>query len=809
MMTLLDDLRFTLRQLRRSPGFLLTAVLTLTMAIAANVVVYGIANGLIFHSLPVPRPDEVVQVQNPGFGGLFVSYPNYLDLRDRTARTFSSVALARLTRLAIGVDGAAQPVWGFVVSGSYFDMLGLQAQRGRLLKPADDVSVNGSTAMVLSDRCWRLRFHADPGIVGRVVPVGKIPFTVVGVAPRGFHGTEQFFTPDLWLPFHDGPEIDGSAGFEYRGSASASVYGRLRTGVTRQQADADLRRVSEQMAREYPTEDGGTAWHTASVGLLGEALGKPVHAFIAGVAALAALVLLATCANLGVLFSARTADRERELGIRLAIGSSRMRLLRQLAMESVLIAMLGGAVASVFARLLLHGISVWRPPSDLPLQLLVDADWTVYLASGVLALVTGLLFSLLPARGIWRTDPNRTMRASGSTTGPDGSLLRSGLLLVQIALCCLLLTASLVALRGLERSFHVPLGFDPRGVTLATVDVRLGGYELPDQVAIQQRLLDAVKAIPGVTAAAYSDNQPLSLNTNTDDVYAPGTTSFDRAHVRADAMVYRVSPDYFAATGTRLIAGRSFTAHDNATAPRVAIVNKTLARLLFGTIDAVGKRYPLGDGQTTEVVGVVEDGKYVSLAEGPSPALFYSMLQHPDRTAVLIARSQRSPAEMTVAMREAIAGVNSAIPIFNLSSWPDALGMATFPARAATLALGIMGALAATLAVTGIFGVASYSVARRMRELGIRVALGARAPGVLRAALGRTTLLIAAGSGVGLLLGWASSRLLASVVYDASASDPLVLAGVLLTMAGLGVAAAAVPARRALRVEPAELLREQ
>lgn len=809
MLTILDDSRFTLRQLRRSPGFLLTTVLTLTLAIAANVVVYGIANGLIFRPLPVPNPDRLVEVQNPGFTGIQFSFPNYRDLRDRTNQTFSSLALARFTRFAIGVHGTAQPVWGYMVSGSYFGMLGLTPQLGRLLTPADDVTENGSAAMVLGDQCWRLRFHADPQIVGKVVSVGKIPFTVVGVAPRGFRGTEQFLAPEVWLPFHDGPEVDGSGNFESRGSTNASVFGRLRPGIGRAQADANLRRVSGQMAQEYPMEDQGTEWHTASVGLFGESMGKPVRGFIAGVAILAMLFLLAACANLGVLFSSRTADRARELGIRLAIGSSRQRILRQLAIESVLIAMLGGAVASLLAMLLLHGLSEWRPPSDLPMQLLVDADWRVYLASAALALATGLLFGLLPARQIWRTDPNRTMRASGSTAVPDRSWLRSGLLLVQIALCCLLVTASLVAFRGLQRTVHIPLGFDPQGVTLATVDVQLGGYQRSEQAAIQQLLLNAVGAIPGVTAAAYSDNQPLSMNTNTEDVYAPGTTRFDHEHIRATPMEYRVSPGYFAATGTDLVAGRAFTARDDAGTPTVAIVNQTLARRLFGETNAVGRQFPAADGKEMEVVGVVADGKYLSLSEDPSPALFRSILQAPDSTAVLIARSQRSTAEMTVAMRKTVAGVDSAIPVFSISSWTDALGIVTLPARVATLALGVMGILAAMLAVTGIFGVASYTVARRMREFGIRVALGSGMTGVLRAALGRTMLLLTAGSVMGLILGFASSRLLAGIVYHATASDPLVLGAVVLTMLLLGAAASAVPARRAVRVEPAELLREQ
>ncbi|MBB5060661.1 putative permease [Granulicella aggregans] len=809
MMTILDDLRFTLRQLRRSPAFLLTTVLTLTMAIAANVVVYGVANGLIFHALPIRQAGEVVQVQNPGFQGISFSYPNYIDLRARTSHTFSSLALARFTRFSLGIEGVAQPVWGFMVSGNYFSMLGVQPQLGRLLGDADDDAVDGSPAMVLSDRCWRVRFHADPEIVGKVVAVGKVPFVVVGVAPKGFHGTEQFFDPDAFLPFHDGPEVDGSGGFDRRGSTNAWVFGRLQRGVNREQADANLRLISKQMASEFPKEDEGTDWHTAPVGLLGEALGRPVRLFIGGVGILGLLVLLAACANIGLLFSSRTADRVRELGIRLAIGSSRGRILRQLSLESVIVAALSGAIASALSMFLLRGISQWRLAADLPLELLVDADWKVYVASALLALATGLLFAMLPARQIWRTDPNSTMRASGSTMTSDRSIFRSSLLFVQITLCCLLVTASIVSLRGLQRTFHIPLGFDPHGVTLATVDVRLAGYQFSEQQALQQRLLSAVQAIPGVTMTAYAGNQPLSMNTNDDDVYGPGTTTFDHAHVRASAMVYSVSANYFAATGTKLIAGRAFTLHDDVSAPNVAIVNETLARLLFGTTEAVGRRFPQGGGKETEVVGVVSDGKYISLSEEPTAALFRSILQAPDSTSVLIARSDRDAAEMTIAMRKAVQSVDSSIPIFNVESWPDALGIVAFPARAATLALGVLGALAAMLALTGIFGMASYAVTRRMRELGIRVALGSGKKALVRAALGRTLALIAWGSCIGLALGFASAKLMAGIVYHASANDPIVFVSAVVTMIAIGLSASAVPMRRALRVQPADLLREQ
>ncbi len=809
MRDLFDDLRLTLRQLRRAPGFVLTAVATLTLAIAANVVVAGVVNGLLFHHLPVPDPQQIVQIQNPGMG-IAVSYPNYRDLRDRSSRTFSGVALTRFTRLSIGVGGTATPVWGFVVSGNFFQMLGLQPQLGRLFTPADDVSRNGSRTVILSNTCWRLRYHADPGIIGTRILVGKSPFTVIGVTPPGFHGTEQFFQPDVWFPFHDGQLVDGYDEYEVRGSAGSWVFARMRPGVTRAQANADLTRISEQMASQYPAEDKGTQWHTVTPGLIGEALGKPARAFLAGVSVMALLVLLAACANLGMLFSSRTLDRSRELGIRLAIGSSRMRILRQLATESLLIAIAGGLSAVALSTAILHALSRYSPPTDLPIQFLVEPDLRVYLVAAALATSTGLLFALFPARQIWRTDPNNTMRAAGNTNSTgDRSWVRSAMLVVQIALCCLLVTGAVTAFRGLQRTATMPLGFQPQGVTFASVDVLLAGYPEAERGAMQQRMFSAVQAIPGVASAAYSNTLPLNVDSSTQSIYAPGTTVFDQAHTVADAYIYSVSPTYFATVGTPLSAGRAFSAADTKETPPVAIINRTLAHLLFGAADPIGRTTPIAGGKLITIVGVVPDGKYLSLTEDASSAIFRPLTQRPDSTSYLLARSDRPTAEMTTALRKAVASVDPNIPIFRASSWPDALTLITFPTRAATVALGTMGLLAAMLALTGIFGVASYTVTHRMRELGIRVALGAQTRNVLQAALGRTVLLLAIGSAAGLALGVAASRLLAAIVYHATAADPLVLLTVLGTMVLLGAASTLLPARRALRAEPAILLRDQ
>jgi predicted permease len=386
--------------------------------------------------------------------------------------------------------------------------------------------------------------------------------------------------------------------------------------------------------------------------------------------------------------------------------------------------------------------------------------------------------------------------------------LRDVLLGIQIALCCLLVTVSLVSLRGLVRAFRTPLGFNQQDVTLAMFDLHLARYNDDKLPLAQQQLLERVSRLSGVTAAAYSSSTPLSLDQSETDVYPEGVHDFRPTNVQFNANYYSVSPGYFHTAGTRMLAGREFTWTDNNDAPEVAIINETFARRLFGSDSPIGKYFNTGVSHRLQVVGVVEDGKYAFLAEESAPALFFPILQVKNSSTVLLVRSPRPSSEMVPAVREVISEFDTSIPVFGVRSWSDALAVALFPARAATIALGIFGILALMLAVTGVFGLASYTVSKRLHELGIRVALGAHTQDVMRAALGRTVLLLIVGSAAGLLLGIATTRLLAMVVYRANALDPLVLLSVVTTMALVGIVSASLPARRALTVNPSKLLRE-
>jgi len=803
------DISLAFRKLRHSPGFAMVAVLSLTAAIAANVVVFGVVNAFILHPLPVPDADRVVQIQGPQSDAISMSYPNYLDILDRN-RSFSGIVATRLARIGFDASGTAQPLWAYEVSGNYFNTLGIKPRLGRFLQPSDDTTLNGSSSVVLSYDCWKVRFASDPHVIGRTVRLNKIAFVVIGVAPKDFNGTERLFWPELWVPIKDEPELEGYNWIQWRGSQNAWVVGRLKNGVTPAQADADLQAIAAQLAKQYPSEDKTFSLRVTQPGLAGDGLGKPVHAFLLGVLLLAGLVLLAACANLGGLFAARTADRAREFGIRIAIGSSRSRILRQLLIESVLVAMTGACLAAGVATLLLRMLTQWQPVTEIPVQFLVPPDAMLYLFAVLLAVATGVLFGVIPARQIWKADPNGALKSGGSSGVVHHRLaLRDVLLAVQITLCCLLVTASFVALRGLQRTFAIPLGVKADEVALVETGVQLAGYHGAGVPAIQQRLLNAVSQIPGVEDAAYANSVPLSMNQNHNVIYAPGTTDFSLANSRFVDVHYEVSPGYFRTVGTPLLVGRAFAPEDDAGSPKVAIVNQTFAKRLFGTENVVGMRFPTGPGKETEIVGVVANGKYSSITEDPAPALFLPILQNPNDDTVLLVRSKRRFTELAPEIRQAVIGVDPALPIFSLNSWNDMLGVVLFSARAATVALGLLGALAMMLAATGIFGLASYTVARRMRELGIRVALGAQKRHVLRAALSRTAVLLGIGSLAGLVLGAAASRVLASIVYQASASDPSVLLAAIGTMALVGIVSTALPARRAVTVNTAQLLRNE
>jgi predicted permease len=805
---MLSDLKIAFRQLLKAPGFTLTAIATLALGIGANAIVFSVLNALVLRPVNVPNAQNLYSVQR--FQWPSQSYLDYIDLRDRN-RTFEGMIATQIVG-AVGVDTGGKPstAWPYLSSGNYFDVLGIQPYLGRFFHASDEKGLNSAPYVVLSYSYWNTRFQADRNVVGRQVDINKHPFTIIGVAPRSFRGTELFFAPALWIPLVEEPTIQGSNDLQYRGNHSPWLVGRLKPGVTPVQATADLNAIGAWLSKTYPSDDEGIKFSLARPGLVGDFLGGPARAFMAGMMLLAGLILLAACANLGSLFAARAADRAKEVAMRLALGSRRRVILRQLLTEAVVVSIAGGIIGLIGGVVILHGLSTWQPIPDVPINVPVNPDIRTYGVALLLALASGLLFGIVPVGQVMRADPWQVIRTG--TVGAHGSkrfALRDLLLVAQIAICAVLVTSSLVAVRGLVRSLHSNFGFEPKNAILAETDLHMGGYADDAVPQMQRRMIDQAKSISGVTAAGMISQIPLGLGGGDSYIYADTATDYRPTNFIADAMDYNISPDYLEAAGTRLLAGRDLTFNDDKKSPTVALVNRTFAVKVFGSVDkAIGGHFKFWGGNRAEVVGVVEDGRYRTLTEDQQPAMFFPLQQHHSSDIYLVVRSNRDPAEIAHGMERSIHGLDSSLPL-SIRTWTEQMDTALFAARVATVALGVLGLLGAMLAVTGVFGMASYAVSKRLRELGIRVALGASQREILRTSLGRAFRLLVIGSIAGVALGVMGTRVLSYIVYQATPKDPLVLGGVTLTMLLLGMLASWIPARRALAVDPLILLRDE
>lgn len=802
------DIRYALRQLRRSPGFALTAILTLALGIGANIVVFGMLNAVLFHPLNVSDPGSLYQLRHRQWmiGRLLTtSYPAFEDYRQRNTTFSAMVGINAYSHAQLNWHNAVVSLSGDEVTGNYFDLLGAQPEIGRFFHAADEHGPNSVPYVVLSNALWRSAFGSSPEIIGTTVDLNKHPFIVIGVASAQFHGTERFVWPDYWIPMTNEEQVESGADYLHsRASVSLTVIGRLKPGVTQRQATEDLNTISAELAREYPETDDGQPLRLLHPGLLGDE-GDVIRGSLWSVTALALLVLAAACTNLATLFAARTADRSRELALRMALGSSRRRLVRQLFTEAILVSLFGGTAGLGSADLLLGTLNRWHPFFD---HLEISMDARIYLVGLVFTLVSTLFFGMLPAHQVWRSSPIQSLK-----NGPDNSprlrrfALRDLLLCMQIAICTLLVTASLVAVRGMVRTLHTPLGFQPQNGALVDIDLSQTGQTAEVTLEKQRAMLEAAQSIPGVTAVGAISRTPMTGGMHGVPIFTPGTTSFKLDNAVLAPYVFTMTPDYLEAAGTRLLSGRDFSWQDTANTPYVAIVNETFARKMWGETSAIGQHF-IVRGNLTQVIGVTETGKYHDLEESPQPVVYLPLAQDEQSEMIFAVHSQRAANEMTAALRYALKGIEPDVAI-TIQSWPDSLSDELLPAQAATVALGIMGLLAAMLAITGIFGMAAYNVSKRMKELGIRAALGAQRTQLLHTAIGRPLLLLATGSVLGLGTAITATPLLSRIVYEANPHDPLVLGGVAVTMILLGALATCIPAHRALGVNPSILMREE
>ena len=809
---LLRDIRYALRMLRKSPSFTITAVATLAVAIGANTVAFAAFNAFFLRPVNVPDPQSLFLVERQDGWG-YQSYPNYLDLRDRN-HTFQGFAGANVDQ--VGLDTGQNPSREFFeeTTGNYFDMLGLEPYLGRFYHTSDEHGPNSAPYIVLTYSFWQSHFQGDPGAVGRIVRLNKHPYTIIGVGPPGFKGTMMFFTDTFYVPIVNIEEIEGIR-LDNRASLwMGEVIGHLKPGATQAQAIADLNSVGAWLKKTYPKDEDAnrTTFRLGRPNIGGDLFGNPILGFLSALMLLAGLILLAACANLGSLFAARAADRAREIAVCMALGSSRLRILRQLFTEAILISLAGGAVGLWSSVALLQWLIAWRPFPEFPLNLAFNPDANVYIVALLLSLASGFLFGAVPVRQVLHMNPYGIIKSGSLAASARRRVTaRDFLLAAQIAICAVLVTSSFVAVRGLERSLHSNFGFEPHNVMLVNTDLNSAGYSDDSAPPMQKRMIEAVQTIPGVDSVGMvGQNPPMHMGWDNADVYTDQTAELTPSNAAAETIMFRVSPEYFSAAQTKFLSGRNLTWQDDKNAPRVAVINEYFARKVFGSASsAPGRYFKRRDGTRVQVVGVVENGKYTAnLTEEQRAAMFLSILQSPSMETWLLVRSSDDPRLLTASIRSRIRDLDSGLPAF-IQTWSADMNGALFASRMAAMSLGVLGFMGALLSITGIFGMAAYAVSKRKRELGIRMALGAQRKEVLRAALGHAVKLLAFGSAAGLLLGILASRVLAFIVYEASPRDPLVLTGVVLAMALVGLLATWIPAHRALSIDPAMLLREE
>ena len=611
------DLRYGCRTLRKSPLFATMAVLSLALGIGANTAIFSAINAILLRPLPgVQRGSEIVSLnENVGGNTLpLISFPDYRDFRDRNS-VLTGLASIGFLPVSVGVKGDSQRIWGITVTGNYFDVLGIQPLSGRLIQAEDDTGRGGHPVMVLSYAGWQKRFGGDPGIIGSKVKVNGREFTVLGVTPKKFFGTELFMSPEIYFPMAMQKELSGHSDLDRRSVRDHFAVGRLKPGVTMAQAESALNAIGRQLAEEYPQDDGGMKVVLVPPGLAGAFLRNPIIGFIAAMFAVSCLVLLVACVNLAGMLLARAGDKRRETAIRLAIGAGRGTLIRQLLIENLIVALLGGAGGALLAMWVMSALAAWHPPVDLPVVVNAPVDGSVFLFALAVASVTSLIFGLLPA--LQSTKPDLIPALKNEAAGGRSRYwhLRDYVVAAQVAMSVLLLFCAVLALKSLQRSLDAPVGFQARGLASVSFDLNMQGYDETRGREFQRRLLEKASQLPGVESAALVDNVPLTMTVPWKNIYVEGKPAPKRASEVPRAYTFTVSPDYFRTMQTRLIAGREFNDRDRQGGQRVAIVNRAFA---MGLLDGnpLGRHFTTGpDEKPVEIVGVAEGGKYYNLTE--------------------------------------------------------------------------------------------------------------------------------------------------------------------------------------------------
>jgi predicted permease len=810
MTSIYRDLRFALRMLLKSPGFTLVTVLILAVGLGATIVVFSWIRGFLLEPLTgVPGQGRVRHVVGQTRGGDWtaVSAPDFRDLT--RSGLPAPVAVFSLVPMDLRVGEQPERVWGTMVSGNYFDVLGVRAAVGRTFRPEEDTTPGTHPVIVLSHELWQRLFQGDPDVVGRTVQINRQAFTVVGVAAPDFRGALIGLRSDLFLPLAMQPlVIPGGSQLEDRANRGLLAVARLPSGVSQEKAQAALDTATSRLAAAYPDVNTGYRLHLFQLRKSPMGPSEFFLPLLSVLGSMALLILLLACANVANLLLVRALGRRKEIAVRLSLGAGRGLLLRQLLIEGMLLALLAGVLGLALASWGRQMLIAFTPTTNLPVDPVFPFDLRLLGFAAVLSLATGVLFSLAPALQITSPDLASVLRdEAGAVSGGRKGLVRSSLVVAQIMLSCLLLIAAGLFVRSLGHATEIDPGFSARNVLLATVDLFPGGYNEERGRVFHRELLRRAAALPGVESASLASSVPLDFGgagAQALDIegYAPGPDE--------EVMVgsYTVGPDYLRTLGIPLVSGREFTARDDEKAPPAMIINETMAQRYWAGSDPIGRKVRIA-GRSFTVVGVAGDGKYLQLTEAPKPHFYLSVFQSFVPAMTIHLRTAGNPAALTAALRREMQGLDADLPLTGVKTLREHLRISIFTQRLAAGFLGAIGALALVLATVGLSSLLRYAVKQRTREIGVRVALGAQPQDITRLVVGQGIVLALIGLGLGLVLAFGVTRFLASLLLGVSATDPVVFVAVVAILAAVAALASWLPARIAARVDPIVALKRE
>lgn len=807
---MLADLKFALRQLVKSPGFTAVAVLSLALGIGANTTVFCWIQATLLRSIPgIERPEQMVVLVTT-HGSAVWDTASLPDLRDyaKLDKIFAGIIASQVTPACLTVDGHAEWIYGQIATANFFSVLGVKPVAGRLFQPDEDRKPGGDAVLVLSEGFWRRRFGGDPGIVGKIVDLNRHSFMIVGVAAGDFHGTMGALKMDFWAPISMHREVANFGSLTHRSDRWLHTQARLQSGVNLPQAQVAVDALGASLEQAYPRENQEIRLRVLPVWRApygGQSMLLPVMRILMAVSVGVLLIVIANIAN---LLLARAAYRQKEIAIRQAMGVGRLRLIRQLLTESLLLASLGGIAGVCLASWIVNLVVALVPPTYLPLGYDFKIDGTTLFFTLLVTVTAGLIFGLAPALQAGRRNLVETLKDGGRGTSMPHLRLRSALVVGEIALALLLLIGAALCIKGFKQARQIDIGFKPDRVLVAGLRIGMNGYNVATGRAFYRQLEERLRAIPWVEEAALATWFPLGFEGGPN--LPVDVEGYVRRPNEDTTIPYSIiSPGYFATLRIPLVAGRDFNGHDDDKAAGVAIVNETMAKRFWPGQDPIGRKFRFWRGEVT-VVGVVRSGKYRSLAESPR-SFFYLAYQQGvwDLNLGVALRTRGNPAAFAGALVDTIHSIDPGVEVWASLPMNDFIQAAFVANYMAALLLTLLGLVAVALAAIGIYGVMAYVVTQRTQEIGIRVALGAQMMDVMRLVLGQGLRLAGWGTLFGVLGALAVTHLLASFLYGVSPYDPAIFGAVILALSAVSLLACWLPARRATKVDPMIALRAE